>query len=47
MLDVIVIFKALADETRYNLLKLLLRHDYCVARWPKNWGSRNRRFRSI
>ncbi|NLC52550.1 MAG: winged helix-turn-helix transcriptional regulator [Firmicutes bacterium] len=38
MLDVIVIFKALADETRYHLVKMLLGHDYCVGALAKKLG---------
>lgn len=29
------IMKSLADETRYNLIKLLLQHDYCVGALAK------------
>ncbi|HZK24767.1 MAG TPA: metalloregulator ArsR/SmtB family transcription factor [Oscillospiraceae bacterium] len=30
MAELLEILKSLADETRYQLLKLLLQHDYCV-----------------
>jgi len=30
MMDLIKIMKALSDETRYKLLKLLLKRDFCV-----------------
>jgi ArsR family transcriptional regulator, arsenate/arsenite/antimonite-responsive transcriptional repressor len=30
MPELIEILKSLSDETRYNLIKLLLCHDYCV-----------------
>ncbi len=30
------IMKALADETRYNLVKLLLQHDFCVGALAKS-----------
>lgn len=30
MMDLIKIMKALSDETRYKMLKLLLKHDFCV-----------------
>lgn len=30
MADLINILKALSDETRYNLVQLLLKHDLCV-----------------
>ncbi len=28
--EVITILKALSDETRYKLMEMLLKHDYCV-----------------
>jgi len=28
--EILEIFKALSDENRYNLVRLLLKHDYCV-----------------
>ena len=30
MAEILEIFKALSDENRYNLVSLLLKHDYCV-----------------
>ncbi|MEA1883820.1 MAG: metalloregulator ArsR/SmtB family transcription factor [Thermotogota bacterium] len=30
MNDFLCLLKALADETRFNIVKLLLDHDYCV-----------------
>lgn len=30
MNDFLCVLKALADETRFNIVKLLLDHDYCV-----------------
>jgi len=31
-------YKALADETRYALVQLLLRHDYCVGSLSRKLG---------
>ncbi|MGI6702935.1 MAG: ArsR/SmtB family transcription factor [Clostridia bacterium] len=33
--ELIEILKSLSDETRYNLIKLLLSHDYCVGALAK------------
>lgn len=30
MAELISILKALSDETRYNLVKIIVSHDYCV-----------------
>jgi len=30
MIEITKILKALSDETRYKLVKLLIRHDFCV-----------------
>ena len=30
MPELLEILKSVSDETRYNLIKLLLQHDYCV-----------------
>lgn len=30
MIEITKILKALSDETRYKLIKLLIRHDFCV-----------------
>jgi len=35
MLELIEILKSLSDETRYNIIKLLLGHDYCVGALAK------------
>lgn len=35
MTELIEILKALSDETRYNLVKLLVSHDYCVGALAK------------
>ncbi len=35
MTELIEILKSLSDETRYNLIKLLLSHDYCVGALAK------------
>jgi DNA-binding transcriptional ArsR family regulator len=33
--ELVGILKALSDETRYNLVKLLVSHDYCVGALAK------------
>jgi len=35
MSELIEIMKALSEETRYNLVKLLLQHDFCVGALAK------------
>jgi len=35
LVELIRILKALSDETRYNIIKLLLSHDYCVGALAK------------
>lgn len=35
MTELIEILKALSDETRYSLVKLLVSHDYCVGALAK------------
>lgn len=35
MAELIEILKSLSDETRYNLVRLLLSHDYCVGALAK------------
>jgi ArsR family transcriptional regulator, arsenate/arsenite/antimonite-responsive transcriptional repressor len=30
MIEITKILKALSDETRYKLVKILIRHDFCV-----------------
>ncbi len=36
--ELIEILKSLSDETRYNLVKLLLGHDYCVGALANKLG---------
>jgi ArsR family transcriptional regulator len=36
--ELVQIFKALADETRFNLLNLLLTHDWCVGALARHMG---------
>lgn len=36
--ELIEIFKALSDETRYRIIKLLLRQNYCVRALGKQLG---------
>ncbi|NLZ94043.1 MAG: winged helix-turn-helix transcriptional regulator [Firmicutes bacterium] len=38
MPELIGILKSLSDETRYNLVKLLLRYDYCVGALANKLG---------
>jgi ArsR family transcriptional regulator len=38
MMDPVQIFKTLADETRFKLVKLLLTHDLCVGALAKHLG---------
>ncbi|MFW5780166.1 MAG: ArsR/SmtB family transcription factor [Bacillota bacterium] len=35
MTDIVNVAKALSDETRYDLIKLLLQHNYCVGALAK------------
>jgi len=38
MTKTVLVFKALADETRYELINLLLHHDYCVRALARRTG---------
>ncbi len=38
MMEPVQIFKTLADETRFKLIKLLLSHDLCVSALAKHLG---------
>jgi len=36
--DFVCVLKALADETRFNIVELLLQHDFCVRALAKRLG---------
>jgi DNA-binding transcriptional ArsR family regulator len=36
MYELLTIFKALSDETRLNIVNLLLKHDFCVRALARN-----------
>ncbi len=38
MNNIVITMKALADETRFSLLCLLLKHDYCVGSLSRQLG---------
>lgn len=37
-MEIIPLFKALADETRFKILQMLLQHNYCVRALSRNLG---------
>ena len=38
MIKLVAILKALSDETRFNMVNLLLKHDFCVGALAKQLG---------
>lgn len=47
MPELFEIMKSLGDETRYNLVKLLLQHDFCVGALAKRLICLNLQFHNI
>ena len=45
-MDTVKVLKALADETRFKILVLLLRHNFCVRALSKNSSLLNRQYPS-